>query len=59
MRKVKFRVMYWLWDEFDFRYERILLHECDSYEIAEHFAKTSTEPLELQIEKVFIYDSKD
>ena len=59
MRKVKFRVMTWYWDEFHLRYERIILHQCDSYEIAEHFAKTSDEPLDLQIEKVFIFDEEN
>ena len=58
MRKIKFRVISWYWDEFHLRYERIILHECDSYEIAEHFAKTSTETIELEIQKVFIWSEK-
>lgn len=58
MRKVKFRVISWYWDEFHLRYERIILHECDSYEIAEHYAKTSAETIELEIQKVFIWSEK-
>ena len=58
MRKIKFRVISWYWDEFHLRYERIIFHECDSYEIAEHYAKTSTETIELEIQKVFIWSEK-
>lgn len=56
MRKAVYRVFCWHWDDIFLRWERNILVEEKTHEMAELFILNSKEPIELQIEKVWILE---